>query len=76
MPYGGGRKEDDIVNWVTKKAGPASVELTCDQLKLRVTESKFAIAHFGDFSNQANSRVFIETSGNPSVGDKFAFFHV
>ena len=49
--YTGGRSKDTIVQWVMKKSGPPSAEVTCDALKAKVEENKFVVAYFGDVAN-------------------------
>lgn len=52
MEYTGGRTENDIVNWILKKVGPPSTEVTCDQLKEKVQSAKLALAYFGELSGR------------------------
>jgi len=47
LEYTGGRTKDAIVEWVTKKSGPPSLEATCDVLKSKVESSKFVLTYFG-----------------------------
>ena len=74
MEYNGGRVENDIVNWILKKVGPASSEVTCAQLKEKIEGAKLAAAFFGDLQS-AEFSTFINVANNPSVGEKFQFFH-
>jgi len=46
--YTGGRTENDIVNWILKRVGPPSTEVTCEELKTKVAGAKLAVAYFGD----------------------------
>jgi hypothetical protein len=34
--YTGGRTESEIINWILKRVGPPSTEVTCDELKKKV----------------------------------------
>ena len=47
--YTGGRTKDTIVQWILKKSGPPSTQVTCDALKDKVADesNKFIIAYFG-----------------------------
>ncbi len=58
-----------------KRVGPPSVEVTCDTLKERVEQAKLAVAYFGDLSAREYSEVYLSAAENPSVGDKFLFYH-
>jgi protein disulfide-isomerase A1 len=74
--YTGGRTENDIVNWILKKVGPASNEVTAEQLKTKVDENKLSVAYFGDVNAREFKEVFLEVANNPTVGDKFQFYHL
>lgn len=52
MEYNGGRTENDIVNWILKKVGPPSSEVTCESLKQKTDEHKLVVAFFGDTSSK------------------------
>jgi hypothetical protein len=47
--YSGGRTTDTIVTWINKKSGPASQEVSCDDLSGKLTE-KLNLVYFGDFT--------------------------
>lgn len=47
--YTGGRTTDTIVQWINKKSGPASLEVSCDGLVDKVS-SGLNMVYFGDFS--------------------------
>lgn len=74
--YTGGRTENDIVNWILKKVGPPSSEVTCAQLKEKVEAGKLAVAYFGETANREYAEVFLDVSQNPTVGEKYQFFHL
>lgn len=76
MEYTGGRTENDIVNWVLKKVGPPSVEVTCDQLKEKVAKDKLALAYFGDLTIKEYKETFLETAKSPMINEKFNFYHL
>jgi hypothetical protein len=48
VEYTGGRTEQEIVNWILKKVGPPSAEVTCDDLKKKVEDNKLVAAYFGE----------------------------
>jgi protein disulfide-isomerase A1 len=73
MDYNGGRTKDAIVNWVLKKSGPPSTEVTCDQLKTKLEENKFALVFFGDVADALFTGAH-EPLANKN--DKVAFFNV
>lgn len=52
IEYNGGRTENDIVNWILKKVGPPSSEVTCESLKKKTDEHKLVVAFFGDTSSK------------------------
>jgi protein disulfide-isomerase A1 len=76
MEYTGGRTENDIVNWILKKVGPPSSEVTCAQLKEKIESSKLAVAYFGETSAREYAEVFLDVAQNPAVSEKYQFFHV
>ena len=59
-----------------KKVGPPSVQTTCEQLKQKVADVKIAIAFFGDAGSSAFSEDYLSVANNPSVSEKFSFFHM
>lgn len=74
--YTGGRTENEIVNWILKKVGPPSTEVTCDQLKDKVANTKLAVAYFGEFEAREYSEIFLDVAQNPAVSEKYQFFHL
>ena len=59
MDYNGPREENGIVNWVLKKVGPPSMELSsCEDLDAKVEGTKLALAFFGEFSGKEYETVF------------------
>jgi protein disulfide-isomerase A1 len=71
MEYNGGRTENEIVNWILKKVGPPSSEVTCEELKTKTDAAKLAVAYFGEFTTKEFTTVFTEVYNNPSVSEKF-----
>ncbi len=71
MEYNGGRTENEIVNWILKKAGPTSVEATCDVLKEKVKEHKLVLAIFSDDVNSKEHKLYSEVAAHGSVSEKF-----
>lgn len=74
--YTGGRTENEIVNWILKKVGPPSNQVSCDQLKEKIASSKLAVAFFGETESKEYSEVFLDVAQNPAVADKWQFFHL
>jgi protein disulfide-isomerase A1 len=74
--YGGGRTENDIVNWILKKVGPPATELTADTLKAKVEENKLTLAYFGDVNAREYKEVFLDVTNSATVGDKFQFYFI
>jgi len=74
--FNGGRTGDDIVNWILKRVGPPSTEVTCAQLKEKTDATKLAVAYFGETSAAQYSEVFLAVAGTASVSDKYQFFHI
>lgn len=65
------------MNWVLKKVGPPSNEVTCAQLKEKIEGTKLAVAYFGETTDAKEySEVFLDVANNPSVSEKYQFFHV
>lgn len=60
-----------------KRVGPPSNEVkTCDELKAKVDNTKLALVYFGDLSAKEFSSVFIPLAENPSISEKYQFFHI
>jgi protein disulfide-isomerase A1 len=74
MDYTGGRTKDTIIEWVNKKTGPPSLEVSCDDMQAKTAESKLAISYFGAFEG-ALWDSFMAGARNPAIAEKFAFFH-
>jgi protein disulfide-isomerase A1 len=74
MEFTGGRTADDIVKWVLKKTGPASLAVTCEELTKKIEDSKLLLAFFGD-ATSADFKIFEETANGAAVGEKFTFVH-
>lgn len=45
--YTGGRNEETIVNWIKKKTGPPSSEITGEQLAIKKLSVKKAVVYIG-----------------------------
>ncbi len=73
--FTGGRTENDIVNWILKRVGPPSTEVTCEVLAEKATTDKLALVYFGDLSAREYSEVFLGVASNPAVNEKFSFYH-
>lgn len=74
--YNGGRTENEIVNWILKKVGPPSNEVSCSELKSKIEGTKLAVAFFGETESREYSEVFLDVAQNPAVSDKYQFFHL
>ena len=46
--YDGGKTEGDIVSWYLKKSMATAPEITCPQIKDKITENKLVAIFFGD----------------------------
>lgn len=76
MEYNGGRTENEIVNWILKKVGPASSEVSCEGLKEKAAQNKLVAAFFGDDASSKEYQTFLEVANNGQVSEKFTFVHV
>lgn len=76
MEYTGGRTENEIVNWILKKVGPPSTEVTCAQLKEKIAQNKLSVAYFGETEVREYSEVFLDVAQNPAVAEKWSFYHL
>ena len=63
------------MSWILKRVGPPSVEVTCDKLRQHVSETKLAVAYFGDSGEKEFKDVFLGATKNPTIGDKYQFYH-
>jgi len=72
--YTGGRTKDTIVQWILKKSGPPSTQVTCDALKDKVADesNKFIIAYFGAEDHPLYSEAHVPYA---NAEDKIAFVH-
>jgi len=71
VEYNGGRTENEIVSWILKKVGPATQEVTCEELSTKATSSKLVLAYIGDLASKEFTTIFNEVAANPSVSEKF-----
>jgi len=76
MEYNGGRTENEIVNWILKKVGPPSNEVTCASLKEKIENTKLAVAYFGESTGREYNEIFLDVAQNPAVSEKYQFFHL
>ncbi|TNV86977.1 hypothetical protein FGO68_gene3970 [Halteria grandinella] len=73
--YSGGRTEESIIKWVVKHSGPSSLSVaTCQEVQERASRDKLALAYVGDFDKK-DFTVFMRISENPTVGEKYQFYH-
>lgn len=72
LDYTGGRTAETIVNWMLKKTGPPSKEVTCDGLTAEVDANDFVLAYFGDVANAAYTDAHV---GFANVEEKVKFVH-
>lgn len=70
--YNGGRTEDELVNWINKKSGPATKEVTNAELEALKESNKVLVAYFGD----ADSTLFGEFRKAADSDDKSTYVHV
>jgi len=72
--YTGGRTEDTIVSWMTKKTGPPSEQVDCATMEAKTAEDKLALSYFGE-SAGALWDAFFGAAKDPVVGEKYSFYH-
>jgi protein disulfide-isomerase A1 len=72
--YTGGRTEDTIVSWITKKTGPPSTEVDCATMVTKTSEDKLALSYFGE-SAGALWDAFFGAAKDPVIGEKYSFYH-
>lgn len=72
--YTGGRTKDTIVQWVLKKSGPPSTQVTCDALKDKVADesNKFIVAFFGAEDHPLYTEAHVPYA---NAEDKIQFVH-
>ena len=59
IDYTGGRKEDDIVNFVLKRTGPPSLKVECAELETKASQSKLSVAFIGDTNTRDYSEIYL-----------------
>ena len=69
--YKGGRKEEEIVNWVKKRAGPPSTEVTDDKINELKESEKLFVVFYGD----AGTDEFAQYEKVASSDDKRTYTH-
>lgn len=74
MDYNGGRTKDTIIEWINKKTGPASTEVDCAGMESKTSESKLALSYFGDLTGDLFDN-FMKGAKNPTISEKYQFFH-
>jgi len=74
MEYTGGRTKDTIIEWINKKTGPISKEVTCDAMVAETAEANLALSYFGASEGDLYE-AFMKGARNPSISEKYAFFH-
>lgn len=74
MDYTGGRTKDTIVEWINKKTGPISKEVDCDAMQAATADTKLALSYFGAFDGDLYN-AFMSSARNPSISEKYSFFH-
>ena len=74
MDYNGGRTKDTIIEWINKKTGPASTEVDCAGMESKTSESKLALSYFGDLTGDLFEN-FMKGAKNPTISEKYQFFH-
>jgi len=56
---GRGREPEQIVEWVLRKAGPPSKELSCDGLEQIAKSDKFSVVYFGNTEDAAYNDLLV-----------------
>lgn len=72
--YTGGRNEETIVNWIKKKTGPPSSEITGEQLAIKKLSVKKAVVYIGPQDSELFA-IHKAVAKNPAVADVFEFYH-
>jgi len=75
MDYNGGRTADTIVQWISKRTGPSSVELACEDVEKKAADNKLNFVHTG-CQECDHFKAFMEASKDPSVSELYNFFHI
>jgi protein disulfide-isomerase A1 len=74
--YTGGRQEPDISNWILKRVGPPSAEVTCEQLKEKIDKDRLALVYFGDKTSDDFTNNFLKVANDAKINEKFNFYHI
>jgi protein disulfide-isomerase A1 len=69
--YKGGRTADEIINWIKKKSGPATKEVTNSELDALKESTSVLVAFFGD----AESNEYKEFQKVADADDKSTYVH-
>jgi len=72
--YTGGRTEDTIVSWITKKTGPPSEQVDCATMEAKTSEDKLALSYFGESAGELWD-AFFGAAKDPVIGEKYSFYH-
>lgn len=64
------------MNWILKRVGPPSSEVTCDELKQKAQSTKLLVAYIGEKDIREHSEVYQQVASHAQVSDKFAFVHL
>jgi len=71
--YKGGRTKAEIVEWITKKTGPSSKNITsADMLKELQDENKVLVTYFGKDESEAGYKTFMQVA---ATTDGVSFSH-
>jgi hypothetical protein len=74
LKYNGGRTEDTIVQWIKKKTGPPSEQLTGEALVAKIGAVKKAVAFVGA-TDSALFAAHVAAAKDPSIAESFEFYH-
>ena len=69
--YKGGRTAEEIINWIKKKSGPATIEVNDSALEDLKKSTNIVVAFFGD----ASSTEFKEFQSAADADDKSTYVH-
>lgn len=82
MEYNGGRIENEIYNWILKKVGPPTVDVTCEELKKKVEIGNLVLAYFGEKDAKEYTDIFKVVAEAPEslegseISEKYQFFNL
>lgn len=63
IEYNGGRTSDEIISWVTKKTGPAAVEIkTVDEAEALIKDNKVVVLGFFKDRESAEAKTFLSVA--------------